>query len=92
MFANSANESNDRWANRLKNIENSGITIEGEVVEKGLAQSRLAMFNDEPQTTFHTPTVTELDSEILQSAAGIAKERMNLFKNLETKGKHFFLL
>lgn len=75
----------DRWAARLKNIEKSGITLEGDIVEKGLAQERLAMFSDEGQIHFHKPTVTEQDSEILNSAKGLAKDRMNIFKHLEQK-------
>ena len=77
----------DRWSNRLQKIENSGITLEGEIVEKGLAQARLAMFNEDTPDKFQPATVSELDSEIFQSASGIAKDRMNMFKNLEDKGR-----
>ncbi len=73
----------DRWAERLRKIEKAGVTLEGDIVEKGLAQERMAMFNDEGQIHFHKPSVAELDSEILESAKGLAKDRMNLFKNLE---------
>lgn len=76
----------DRWFKRLEKIENSGITLEGEIVEKGLAQARLAMFNEEAPEKMHTPSVSEADSEIFQSASGIAKDRMNIFKNLEAQG------
>jgi hypothetical protein len=69
---------------RLRSIERSGITIEGELAEKGIAKSRLALFND-PNAQFQTNTVStaELESEIIKNASGIAKERLNLFKNLE---------
>jgi len=76
----------DRWAERLRKIEKSGVTLEGDMVEKGLAQERLAMFSDEGQVHFHKPSVAELDSEILESAKGLAKDRMNLFKSLEKQG------
>jgi hypothetical protein len=82
---------NERWANRLKSLEKSNITIEGELTEKGIAKSRLALFNEpnqlqnneNTQLCSHILPVNELDSEIFKSASGIAKERMNLFKNLE---------
>lgn len=83
----------ERWKRRLENIENSGITIEGEIVEKGLAQARLAMFNDANNNDAKEKitSVGEADSEIFQSARGVAKDRMNMFNNLEQQGKFFSL-
>jgi hypothetical protein len=94
IFANSEQQQNERWLNRLKTIEKSGITIEGELAEKGIAKSRLALFNDPnavvstQQHPSHILPVNELDSEIFQSASGIAKERVNLFKNLEQQSSN----
>lgn len=68
---------------RLKSIERSGISIEGELAEKGIAKSRLALFNDPNALQSSTVSTTELESEIIKNASGIAKERLNLFKNLE---------
>ena len=70
---------------RLRSIERSGITIEGELAEKGIAKSRLALFNDPNGGQFQTNNVstTELESEIIKNASGIAKERLTLFKTLE---------
>ena len=85
MFANGVTEGNERWANRLKSIEKSGISLEGELAEKGIAKSRLALFNEtaNPGQQQATHLLNEADSEIIRSASGIAKERVNLFKNLE---------
>jgi hypothetical protein len=64
-----------------RSIERSGISIEGELAEKGIAKSRLAMFANNAQTT---PSKDGLDvDDDMRNASGIAKERLNLFKNLE---------
>lgn len=76
------------FTGRQKSIDRSGITIEGELLEKGIAKSRLALFNDPSalnQST-HSVNTTELESDIMKNASGIAKERLNLFKNLEQSG------
>lgn len=69
-------------ANSLaKSIERSGIAIEGELAEKGIAKSRLAMFNNlttGSDQTKETP-IADLDSEV----KNIAKERLSMFKTLE---------
>jgi hypothetical protein len=67
---------------RQKSIEKSGITIEGELLEKGIAKSRLAMFNEKTNEQSIVSN-NELDLEAVKNASGIAKDRMNLFKNLE---------
>lgn len=68
-------------ANSLaKSIERSGIAIEGELAEKGIAKSRLAMFNN--LTSNEQPKeaqAPELESEM----KNIAKERLSMFKTLE---------
>jgi hypothetical protein len=70
--------------------ERSGITLEGELAEKGIAKSRLALFND-PNAFASDATATsgvlasEQESQIMKNASGIAKDRLNLFKNLETR-------
>jgi hypothetical protein len=65
-----------------KAIERSGVTIEGELAEKGIAKSRLALFaNGAPQQS--TPTKEANDDDDIKNASGIAKERLNIFKNLE---------
>jgi hypothetical protein len=71
--------------NRQKSIERSGIVIEGELTEKGIAKSRLALFNDPNAITNQNQNVStaELEQEYIKNASGIAKERLNLFKNLE---------
>ena len=71
---------------RLRSIERSGISIEGELTEKGIAKSRLALFSDPSAAQFQsaaTVSTTELEAEIIKNASGIAKERLSLFKNLE---------
>lgn len=74
-------------SSRLRSIERTGITLEGELAEKGIAKSRLALFSDPnavaQQLSSSTTTTSELESDIMQKASGIAKERLNLFKNLE---------
>jgi hypothetical protein len=72
-------------AARQKSIERSGITIEGELAEKGIAKSRLALFSDPNAIGQDSKKVctAELESEIIKNASGVAKERLNLFKNLE---------
>lgn len=68
-------------ANSLaKSIERSGIAIEGELAEKGIAKSRLAMFSnlsasEQPKEA----PLTDLDPEM----KNIAKERLSMFKTLE---------
>ena len=66
---------------RAKSIERSGITIEGELTEKGIAKSRLALFSNLSSTTTATIPSTNENAENISS--GIAKERLSLFKNLE---------
>ena len=71
-------------SSRQKSIERSGISIEGELAEKGIAKSRLALFSDlasagTPPSSSHV----DIDSDIIKSATGIAKDRLSLFKNLE---------
>jgi hypothetical protein len=70
---------------RQKSIERSGITLEGELTEKGIAKSRLALFSDpNGMGKEHvTPSTAELEAELFRSASGVAKERMNMFKNME---------
>jgi hypothetical protein len=68
-----------------KSIERSGIVIEGELAEKGIAKSRLALFaNNQATAGQSTPNkdTSDIDNDI-RNASGIAKERLNLFKNLE---------
>jgi hypothetical protein len=67
-----------------KSIERSGITLEGELAEKGIAKSRLALFNDpNALQQANIEKTTELEQDIIKNASGIAKERLSLFKNLE---------
>ena len=73
IFAGTSNVS------RAKSIERSGITLEGELTEKGIAKSRLALFNN-LSTTTSTSSANTNDTE---NISGIAKERLSLFKNLE---------
>ncbi len=79
MFANT----------RQKSIERSGITIEGELTEKGIAKSRLALFSDPnaiaaQQREQGQLSAAELEMEAIKNAAsGVAKERLNMFKNME---------
>jgi hypothetical protein len=68
---------------RQKSIDRCGITIEGDLAEKGIAKSRLALFNDPSALQSNTISTAELEAEIIKNASGIAKERLNLFKNLE---------
>jgi hypothetical protein len=68
---------------RQKSIERCGITIEGDLAEKGIAKSRLALFNDPTALQSNTISTSELEADIIKNASGIAKERLNLFKNLE---------
>lgn len=68
-------------ASLTKSIERSGITIEGELTEKGIAKSRLALF-----TNLATTQATQgqaAPAEELENVSGIAKERLNIFKSLE---------
>jgi hypothetical protein len=67
---------------RAKSIERSGITIEGELTEKGIAKSRLALFSNLSTTQTSTTTTTTNGTDT-ENTSGIAKERLNLFKNLE---------
>jgi hypothetical protein len=79
------NDSNSR----SKAIERSGIRIEGQLTEKGLAKSRAAIFSD-PSTYNHAAgmTTTEIEAEYFkQNVSGVAKERLNIFKNLEQQQK-----
>ena len=76
---------NGTASTRQKSIERSGITIEGELAEKGIAKSRLALFNDPnavAQQQSSSVSVAEQELEAFKTSA-IAKERLNLFKNLE---------
>ena len=80
-------------ASRQKSIERSGITLEGELTEKGIAKQRLALFSDPSglaQQLQHKESVpvstAELESDIIKNASGIARERLSLFKNLEQQG------
>lgn len=71
-------------SSRGKAIERSGIKLEGELTEKGLAKQRAAIFSD-PSTYVHsTMSTTEIEAEYFkQNVSGVAKERLNIFKNLE---------
>lgn len=69
---------------RIKSIERSGIKIEGELTEKGLAKSRAAIFNDPNTYNHQSMSTTETEAEYFkQNVSGVAKERLNIFKNLE---------
>jgi hypothetical protein len=71
--------------NKEKAINRSGIKIEGELTEKGLAKSRAAIFSD-PNTYQHSAgmSTTEIEAEYFkQNVSGVAKERLNIFKSLE---------
>lgn len=69
---------------RQRSIERSGITIEGELTEKGIAKSRLALFSDPTALASSNQHAAQNNNEQeLMNASGIAKERLNLFKNLE---------
>lgn len=72
-------------ASRQKSIERSGITIEGELTEKGIAKSRLALFSDPQAMSQQTNGSNTEADDVIKAAkeSGIAKERLNLFKNLE---------
>ena len=78
IFVNGSDES------RSKLAERSGIRLEGELTEKGLAKSRAAIFAD-PNTYNHSSmSTTEIEAEYFkQNVSGVAKERLNIFKNLE---------
>jgi len=66
-------------ANSLaKSIEKSGIAIEGELAEKGIAKSRLAMFSNMGSEQPKEAQVADFDE-----IKNIAKERLSMFKTLE---------
>ncbi|CAF0809373.1 unnamed protein product [Brachionus calyciflorus] len=69
--------------NRQKSIDRSGIVLEGELTEKGIAKSRLALFNDPSALTSPSISTNDQELEYIKNASGIAKERLSLFKNLE---------